>query len=68
MSRLSDLSNTLYYIAESLRDLDKIVSLPNCNGCGKLNTCEYRPAWGRMTRYNCPLWNSEQVNIKDGKK
>lgn len=62
------MSGTLYYIAEALRKLDEIASLPNCMDCAKFKTCEYRPAWGRMTRYNCPLWNSEQVNIKDGKK
>lgn len=34
--------------------LDDIQSRPDCNTCGRLN-CEYKPAWGEPTRWNCPL-------------
>lgn len=36
---------------------DKIGSLRNCNSCGSVETCTYKPASAvQLTRLNCPLW------------
>ena len=59
MSKLLDLASTMIYIAGSLRQLDAIVSGPQCANCAKYGVCEYAPGWGETTRYNCPLWEKE---------
>ena len=64
MSRLQDLAATMYYVADSLRELDKILSLPRCEDCAKYGGCEYLPEWGRPTRYNCPLWEKNEYILK----
>lgn len=60
MSRMSELSGNLRYIAESLQLLEKIMSLPDCHNCSKLGACEYQPEWGKIMRFNCPLWESDK--------
>ena len=32
-----------------------ISSYNNCNNC-KAKDCQYRPEWGQVVRYRCPLW------------
>lgn len=59
MSKLKDLSDTLHYIVESLRELDRISRMHSCNDCAKLGgICEYMPEWGESVRYNCPHWDN----------
>ena len=33
-----------------------VSKLPDCNDCGKVKNCEYKPRLGAYTRINCPLW------------
>ena len=35
---------------------ERVSELPNCNDCGKVLSCEYKPRWGAPARINCPLW------------
>lgn len=35
---------------------EKLVSLPDCNECGALKNCIYKPRVGDPVRNNCPLW------------
>ena len=63
MSRIADLADTLHYLADALRQLDRISSLPTCNECDKRSGCEYAPEWGDFVRYNCPFFEAR----KDGK-
>lgn len=59
MSRISDTAETMYYVATCLRHLDAIMALPQCCDCKKYRECEYRPEWGKPTRYNCPLFEKD---------
>lgn len=38
----------------------QIRSYDNCNNC-KAADCKYKPAWGALVRYNCPLWRGNSV-------
>jgi len=66
MSRLEDLSANLHYIGECLATLDEILKLPNCQDCAKLGACEYQAEWGKFTRFNCPLWESNGHKLAEG--
>ncbi len=41
---------------EGINQLEKISNLANCNDCGAVKKCQYKPKWGEPVRYNCPLW------------
>lgn len=67
MERLEKLANDLYYIAECLRELDRITKLPNCNDCGKLRfagisvqpippDAEVKLRWYRCTQCKAMEW------------
>lgn len=43
-------------IKNSIEIADIIMRQPNCNTCGKNNTCKYVPTEGETVRINCPLW------------
>lgn len=32
-----------------------ISTFGNCNNCGE-EECKYKPEWGGIVRWNCPLW------------
>ena len=64
MSRIADLADALHYLADALRQLDIIVSLPTCNKCDKLGGCEYAPEWGDSVRYNCPFFEPRKDKEK----
>ena len=49
---INDLADIVYQASEFRR----IMSLPNCNNCGKNRSCEYTPKPGEFVRVNCPLW------------
>lgn len=38
------------------KTFEKFVSLPDCNECGALKNCIYKPKVGDPVRNNCPLW------------
>lgn len=31
-----------------------IMACGDCNTCGISKTCQYKPNWGQMVRFNCP--------------
>ena len=38
-----------------------VSALPNCNDCMDVKACAYRPQWGDLVRFNCPLWRGPAV-------
>lgn len=43
--------------AETAEAYHRIISdLPNCNDCMDARICAYRAPWGRLVRFNCPIW------------
>lgn len=46
-------------IKEFLVSLHEIITKGDCNECRKKD-CEYRPQWGEITRFNCPLWVAKE--------
>lgn len=46
----------LIHMAGCLRYYNEMSNLPNCNTCGKQQTCEYVRKPGEPQRINCPLW------------
>lgn len=53
-TNLDEAIGKLSYILDCLRVYKQISESGNCNDCGKIKTCEYKPQWGEMVRYNCP--------------
>ena len=59
MDKLNESILYMTYITECLmtyRDIQNVGK--NCNICDKKN-CKYRPEWGELIRFNCPLFNEE---------
>lgn len=49
----------IFDIADAIQkanEFDRIMTLPNCNNCGKVKECEYAPKPGERVRINCALW------------
>lgn len=63
MSRLDQDREELIRLIISICDYARlgyeISSCNNCNNC-KVENCQYKPKWGHMVRYRCPLWRGEQ--------
>jgi len=57
---LKNIINKLKYTVNCLESYESLIDLPNCNDCGKIKSCEYRPGWGEQVRINCPLWEKEE--------
>ena len=55
MSRLDDVIVDVAYVLDTLRAYRDIAKTGCCNDCRRKD-CEYRPQWGEMVRYNCPLF------------
>ena len=36
-----------------------VTACGDCNDCGNLKTCKYKPDVGKTTRFNCPLWRNK---------
>ena len=43
------------YVMECIATLKSIQESGCCNDCGVKN-CQYKPAWGKLVRYNCPFY------------
>lgn len=43
---------------EYKRRIKALITKGCCNDCGKKD-CEYRPKWGEVVRFNCPLWEKK---------
>ena len=63
MSEERDYAGDLYHIADIIRSWENIMSLPNCNDCGRQKVCTYCPKPGQMVRYNCPIWSKDGHDI-----
>ena len=50
-----DIAGILYKLADIVKAYDNIMSLHDCNDCGRKD-CPYAPKAGQMVRINCPLW------------
>ena len=35
---------------------ERTLKLHDCNDCGLVKVCPWRPIWGDCTRINCPHW------------
>jgi len=46
----------LKYVIDALEFMEKMKYSHSCNDCGVVETCEYRPEWGKPVRWNCPHW------------
>ena len=60
-----DITGILYKIADIIRVYDEIMSLHDCNDCGRKHCCPYVPKAGQMVRINCPLWDIGEINDRD---
>lgn len=38
-----------------------VTACGDCNDCGNLKTCKYKPGVGETTRFNCFLWRKKVV-------
>lgn len=56
MSRLDKAIKNVAYILDSLMAYRNIVESGDCNRCGKIKSCEYKPKIGQLVRYNCPFY------------
>lgn len=56
MSRLDETISDVAYILDVLMVYRNIVQTGCCNDCGEQKTCNVRPNYGQMVRYNCPLY------------
>ena len=63
MSEERNYAGDLYHIADIIRSWENIMSLPNCNDCGRKSVCAYCPKPGQMVRYNCILWSKDGHDI-----
>lgn len=36
-----------------------VTACGDCNDCGNLKTCKYKPRIGETTCFNCPLWRNK---------
>lgn len=66
MSEERNYAGDLYHIADIIRSWESIMSLPNCNDCGRQPGCAYCPKPGQMVRYNCPLWSEDNHAVIPG--
>lgn len=56
MSRLDDLIEQKELELNYLKSLREIINSHDCNECADSKDCGYRPEWGELIRYNCPLF------------
>ena len=49
-----DIAGILYHAADIIKSWNEIQALPNCNNCYRKD-CQFRPDWGQIVRFNCPL-------------
>jgi hypothetical protein len=54
----------LKYVIDALEFMEKMKYSHSCNDCGVVETCEYRPEWGKPVRWNCPHWKGVNRNEK----
>lgn len=38
---------------------NNVTAFGDCNDCGNLKTCKYKPRIGETTCFNCPLWRNK---------
>ena len=50
-----DIAGIFYQAGDIIKSWERIMSLPNCNYCGRDN-CRFKPDWGDTVRFNCPIW------------
>ena len=56
----SHVDEMIFDLADSImkaNQYDIMMSMPNCETCGK--ECEYRVRPGERVRINCPLWEGK---------
>lgn len=63
MSRQDEDIKDLMRLIRSICDYAKlgmdVSTFNNCNNCAD-KKCHYKPKWGDMVRWNCPLWKGTE--------
>lgn len=52
---IRELIGKMRHVADLLSVAEVVINMPNCNDCG-CDHCTYKPEWGELVRFNCPLW------------